>query len=325
MATTLPNGAIKTTGTITPTSVTDTYGTHIDEFGVGGWMAVNTLEDRDNIPAERRKAGMAVSVNENNTVYKLGVDLTNDDWFEFGGSGGGNGNAGTGGVSLPEGGKAGQYLVKRSSANGDAVWREMHIATITSPGVVQPDNETIDIDADGKIVVNPEKLNMPLATVAKHGVVSIDNNTIKMDEQGRIYIPADKIKDDLVDMDDIDVTDMDAKSGYFLAVNEEGTGFCLKQGNSVENKAHKFEVDNENEFKLIYNLGPHMNSAVSAYIECKSEGDLELMYVSNVGGGDVTEVVDNVLVRYIPSREFNIRIYAKGKGVILIDILSFMG
>lgn len=47
-----------------------------DSYLGGGFRVVNSLAERDAIPASRRKAGMRVYVNDTDTVYRLGADLT---------------------------------------------------------------------------------------------------------------------------------------------------------------------------------------------------------------------------------------------------------
>lgn len=49
---------------IVPNLDSDTYSTHSDEYGKGGYRAVNTIEERDSISYERRAIGMEVRVLE---------------------------------------------------------------------------------------------------------------------------------------------------------------------------------------------------------------------------------------------------------------------
>ena len=80
---------------IVPTSTEDTYPTHDSKYGAGGWREVATLSDRNDIPRERMREGMAVRVADNNTVYilnTLGQTRQQDVWqpLPTGGSGTGN-------------------------------------------------------------------------------------------------------------------------------------------------------------------------------------------------------------------------------------------
>ena len=61
---------------IAPFTTDDTYATHQDIYGKGGYRCVNTIAERDAIPAPRQSVGMLVFVAEDNTTYKLKADLT---------------------------------------------------------------------------------------------------------------------------------------------------------------------------------------------------------------------------------------------------------
>jgi len=67
----------------------DTYGTHHSILGVGGYMEVNTIAERNAIPIDnvnlighdgissgQRRMGMLVFVYEDNTIYQLHVELS---------------------------------------------------------------------------------------------------------------------------------------------------------------------------------------------------------------------------------------------------------
>lgn len=99
-----PTGSIQVTNAIGTTASTDVYPTHYDFLGSGGLMTVDTLANRNLIPALRRRFGMFVTVYAdptpaNNTTYRLSnVDLggvngtitDNANWVIFqpgGGSG----------------------------------------------------------------------------------------------------------------------------------------------------------------------------------------------------------------------------------------------
>ena len=75
---------IKLVGNITTNGVAS-YPTHIDSLGKGGYMSMPTLSDRDNIPTLRRKYGMLVFVQANDSLYKLSsVNLDNTNWITIG-------------------------------------------------------------------------------------------------------------------------------------------------------------------------------------------------------------------------------------------------
>ena len=88
-------GTIPVTSGIAPTDTTDTYATHIDNYGQGGYMTVTDTAARNAITEDRRKLGMAVCTTTDNKIYTLttnpaGATTVDGDWTEF--SGGGSSN-----------------------------------------------------------------------------------------------------------------------------------------------------------------------------------------------------------------------------------------
>ena len=75
---------------IVPTDSLDTYATHEDKYGRGGHRSVDTIVERDEITAPRRKEGMTVYVKENKTKYILEGGIENSNW-KVDSSGGGSG------------------------------------------------------------------------------------------------------------------------------------------------------------------------------------------------------------------------------------------
>lgn len=83
------------TGTLIPAKIVphdsaDTYATHSEEWGQGGYRTCATTTDRDAIPAARLKEGMLVYVTATGFVYQLAADLTT--WNIFSAAGGGSGS-----------------------------------------------------------------------------------------------------------------------------------------------------------------------------------------------------------------------------------------
>ena len=75
---------IKLVGNITTNGVAS-YPTHIDSLGKGGYMSMPTLSDRNSIPTLRRKLGMLVYVQANDSLYKLASpSLDNTNWITMG-------------------------------------------------------------------------------------------------------------------------------------------------------------------------------------------------------------------------------------------------
>jgi len=81
--------SIKLSGYISPRAGANNP-SHIDSLGKGGFMVVSSKLDRDSIPLDRRKFGMLVFVQNNNTLYQLkdsaSAKLYSDstDWLSIG-------------------------------------------------------------------------------------------------------------------------------------------------------------------------------------------------------------------------------------------------
>jgi len=60
---------------IVPGSTIDTYPTHNEKYGLGGYRSVENIAERDAIPMQRRKAGMAVRTLDTSIVWLLSDDL----------------------------------------------------------------------------------------------------------------------------------------------------------------------------------------------------------------------------------------------------------
>ena len=73
---------VNVTSCIVPCTAEDKYATHDSTYGKGGWREVDTIQERDAIPMERRKIGMAVRVNNENKTYILKYSTNNYCWYE---------------------------------------------------------------------------------------------------------------------------------------------------------------------------------------------------------------------------------------------------
>ena len=60
---------------VVPFADTDSYATHDETYGRGGYRSVADIDERDAIPLQRRKAGMLVRVLSEKVTYELGEDL----------------------------------------------------------------------------------------------------------------------------------------------------------------------------------------------------------------------------------------------------------
>jgi len=74
------SGSVPVTGFVAPTDSADTYPSHSEEWGRGGYRTVANITERNAIPSGRRKAGMKVFVVSNGTEYTLGSGLLDADW-----------------------------------------------------------------------------------------------------------------------------------------------------------------------------------------------------------------------------------------------------
>lgn len=81
------NGGVGVLGVISPVDQNDFYAVIDPQYGIDGLRSVSTLVDRNNIPAPRRRHGMVVFVQTENTYYTLDADLVG--WSVFTGGGGG--------------------------------------------------------------------------------------------------------------------------------------------------------------------------------------------------------------------------------------------
>jgi hypothetical protein len=76
-------GSLPITGFIGTTFAADTYPTHIDELGKGGYRSVSNIDARNSISAERRSIGMMCYVLSESKAYQLVGGLGNEFWKEF--------------------------------------------------------------------------------------------------------------------------------------------------------------------------------------------------------------------------------------------------
>ena len=65
---------------ITPINDNSEYPSHYSDFGFGGLRTVDTIMQRDEIPALRRVRGMQVYVIANKSYYRLEDGITNTNW-----------------------------------------------------------------------------------------------------------------------------------------------------------------------------------------------------------------------------------------------------
>lgn len=68
---------------IVPSDSLDTYATHQDTYGKGGWRSVADVTERDAITSQRRTEGMAVAVISDGKIYQLVGGVENIHWQEL--------------------------------------------------------------------------------------------------------------------------------------------------------------------------------------------------------------------------------------------------
>ena len=73
-------GAVPITGFISPSDNTDTYATHKDIYGKGGYRTVDDLDALNDITTDRRQEGMLVYVISENNTYQLIGGIDNSNW-----------------------------------------------------------------------------------------------------------------------------------------------------------------------------------------------------------------------------------------------------
>jgi len=67
-------------GSIVPFDTADTFGTHNEIYGIGGWRSVENIAARDAITTERRVVGMLVKTIDTGLIYTLFGGITNSNW-----------------------------------------------------------------------------------------------------------------------------------------------------------------------------------------------------------------------------------------------------
>ena len=65
-----PTGSVRLSAPVGVGASTDTFGTHYDYLGVGGFRSVADTTAMQAIPALRRRKGMLVYKIDNATIYK---------------------------------------------------------------------------------------------------------------------------------------------------------------------------------------------------------------------------------------------------------------
>jgi hypothetical protein len=119
------SGGVEVYGFIAPTEITDEYPVIDPLYGIDGFRNVDTLNDLNNIPNLRRRAGMVVGIGGGTQYYKLNPGPWNGtitDWTIFNSGGGGGtftGGTVTGPTIFTNGLTANTLTVNGVSITGD--------------------------------------------------------------------------------------------------------------------------------------------------------------------------------------------------------------
>lgn len=65
---------------IVPNDTNDTFATHDEMYGMGGWRSVENITERDLITIDRRKEGMIVNVLDIDKQFQLKGGINNSNW-----------------------------------------------------------------------------------------------------------------------------------------------------------------------------------------------------------------------------------------------------
>lgn len=267
-------GSVPLTGKVAPTDDTDTFATHVDIYGEGGYMTVANTAERDAITSERRKQGMAVFVNDTNEMYILQDGVTNADWVLFSGGGGSNPDmqdvfdnstpniiavdasktlslsAGTTNILTDTGsGGSGEITIQSGDA-GKIVELQLDSANaevnLTSHGLINTKaiDSAVSTQRFGEISTELNNLGFPGAVVnVKSQGVTADNNILTRVSSSRIN--GGVVEDCVLELSPVGGTTL-LNSWKNTTVNADD--IMLVQGDRVEIRSHTAltEIRNEN-------------------------------------------------------------------------------
>lgn len=118
------SGGVEIIGFISPTDPSDQYPVIDPLYGIDGFRNVGTINDLDNIPELRRRAGMVVGVSGGTTYYKLNnspwnYDISDWDLFQTGGGSSFTGGTVSGATNFTNGLTANTLNVNGVNITGD--------------------------------------------------------------------------------------------------------------------------------------------------------------------------------------------------------------
>lgn len=193
------------------------------------------------------------------------------------------------------------------------------IATETKAGIVRPDNTTITVDSNGIITAHTTHT---MATTDKIGSVKPDDDTIGIKPNGALYVKRQG-SNKLVQLTDVDVTNLNKKGGFALFVKDDASGFEFRKPGNAFNR-HFEKTVHANDYQLVYDFTQHINTAISASVDIGNISTEKPVQVKFVGknGGEIVETIFKSYYMTIPEREFYVSMYILGHAKVSIDILS---
>lgn len=193
------------------------------------------------------------------------------------------------------------------------------IATETKASIVRPDNTTITVDSNGIITAHTTHT---MATTDKIGSVKPDDDTIGIKPNGALYVKRQG-SNKLVQLTDVDSTNLNKKGGFALFVKDDASGFEFRKPGNAFNR-HFEKTVHANDYQLIYDFTQHINTAISASVDIGNISTEKPVQVKFVGknGGEIVETIFESYYMTIPEREFYVSMYILGHAKVSIDILS---
>jgi hypothetical protein len=192
------NAQVRVAMPINPSSPADTYPTHIDTLGHGGFMAVRTKAIRDNITIQRRKEGMLVYVLETDSLYQLRGPVTGNNWVQF--------KLMASAVNTINTGTSGNDVNSAISPDGNTLTLNIPDASPTARGVVTTATQTFG----GNKIFNDGVSVDGLGSTSYKGKLKLGINST-MSAPGLGYLP-----------DETEEGTASRRASKYLVVNENG-------------------------------------------------------------------------------------------------------
>jgi fibronectin-binding autotransporter adhesin len=197
------SGGVEVVGFISPTDPQDTYPVIDPLYGIDGFRNVNNLIDLNNIPEERRRAGMVVGVSGGTLYYKLNTspwNYTISDWSIFNSTQGITGGVNLGGSQEVFKEITGNTIYFRTISGGTNV-------TATTVGNVIKLDVTIPNDTNTYVTGGT------ISYIGSNGTITLKRN--------------DNVDVTLTGLTDLYVTGGSYSNGVISLINNAGTSFSV--------------------------------------------------------------------------------------------------